>query len=878
MKPITPNRIWDDLKPRIVALIEERAGVRTVSSGGSGSGSLSTHDLGGAFHSGTLRNDQALQFLLLDGTRDLTGNLAVSSGVTIDGVDLSAHASNPDAHHAKIHALATNSALGPDHTISGATAGHVLRASSGTAAAFAQLQHTDLGGVTSDQHHAKLHAMLDTAHHSYSGGAAFDVFGLSAASTLAKLTPSSNPGGTGALLRTDGSGYLALVRLTTTDRLRSPLLDTASGDLTVQPAANVVLSPGGDKKVNLASGVAVQSDNYQSQLVGMRATYAGEGDFRYLFADEMHVKSFIADLEQALAGGQIIGKSVTWLTRDFTAPAAAGTATLYLHDLPSAEGMAVFQSGDVIRLRQFSRSGGSLSVSDCWGTVSSYTDLADKEQSWTFTRSSAPNAGAMSAGTVVKADATVLDYGVSGNGFYEVNSIDGANAQNSPYARIVRWTGHPATGQTTVAQMGNLRGLFNVADEYGFYAGLGVTDADAYLRLSSYTTRFNNLDTRWYNGGVSVVRINTSDGVSVKVNAAAAYDDIRAYTLVNASEATLGGLYGYDASNVQHVAVRSDTTSASRTAQVGLYANNTAAGTVQAQMAATASDGSAYVTLTKGQAYIQATSGGASKAITLDSAGLALPAAVTAGGYAVWHAGNDGDNSGLDADLLDGFDLSDIGGSSKVLRTRSDGYLQLDSWIRQSVGQGLFGDTSPYAPHFFSNNDGWIAQSANASLTWLQLRSGSGTIRGYLYANNSNEVGLLDYAGGWRVKATASTVDLYGEVTITSAGEHKLAKSSNTYLYAQAISADRVRMGAWDSGGAVARKLCLNEYGGFVGIACSDPAVELDVNGYSIRVRNNYTPASAGATGVKGQICYDSSYVYVCTATNTWKRAALSSW
>lgn len=38
------------------------------------------------------------------------------------------------------------------------------------------------------------------------------------------------------------------------------------------------------------------------------------------------------------------------------------------------------------------------------------------------------------------------------------------------------------------------------------------------------------------------------------------------------------------------------------------------------------------------------------------------------------------------------------------------------------------------------------------------------------------------------------------------------------------------------------------------------------------------TPASAGATGEAGQIAWDSSYIYICTATNTWKRVAISTW
>ena len=38
------------------------------------------------------------------------------------------------------------------------------------------------------------------------------------------------------------------------------------------------------------------------------------------------------------------------------------------------------------------------------------------------------------------------------------------------------------------------------------------------------------------------------------------------------------------------------------------------------------------------------------------------------------------------------------------------------------------------------------------------------------------------------------------------------------------------------------------------------------------------TPASASATGVAGTITWDSSYIYVCTATNTWKRVAIATW
>ena len=44
------------------------------------------------------------------------------------------------------------------------------------------------------------------------------------------------------------------------------------------------------------------------------------------------------------------------------------------------------------------------------------------------------------------------------------------------------------------------------------------------------------------------------------------------------------------------------------------------------------------------------------------------------------------------------------------------------------------------------------------------------------------------------------------------------------------------------------------------------------------RIASTGAPASASSTGVAGDIRYDSGYVYIAVATNTWKRAALTTW
>ncbi len=76
--------------------------------------------------------------------------------------------------------------------------------------------------------------------------------------------------------------------------------------------------------------------------------------------------------------------------------------------------------------------------------------------------------------------------------------------------------------------------------------------------------------------------------------------------------------------------------------------------------------------------------------------------------------------------------------------------------------------------------------------------------------------------------------------------------------------------------------------GGFETGVCSYAAGVVEINNGTsgtlrdLSLRNVLqtltTPASASATGVAGTITADANYVYVCTATNTWKRVAIATW
>jgi len=68
-----------------------------------------------------------------------------------------------------------------------------------------------------------------------------------------------------------------------------------------------------------------------------------------------------------------------------------------------------------------------------------------------------------------------------------------------------------------------------------------------------------------------------------------------------------------------------------------------------------------------------------------------------------------------------------------------------------------------------------------------------------------------------------------------------------------------------------------NYFGGNVGIGTPTPGALLDVNGTSIILEQSYTPANSSSTCTTGTESWDANYEYRCVATNTWKRAALSS-
>jgi hypothetical protein len=325
------------------------------------------------------------------------------------------------------------------------------------------------------------------------------------------VASSADPGSAASILASDSNGDLALVDLKS---------HGATFNLANSTATTINTAGATNARFVLGNTSRLQSANYASQTTGYGITGDGSADFRYIYTDELHAKAFIADLEEALAGGQIISKSVGKIQSAFTVPASSASASLSVEDFAGFPSFHVFVNGDLVRVRQFNRNAGtgSLDISDAWGTVTyvSHTNGAGTNpgyQTYTFTRVAGGNA---TTGSSVPAGGLALDYGTSANkfGYYEVSAADGINASNSPYSQVVTSATSPATDRAVRTRLGNLKGISNVT-EFGLYAG-NVADgstlgtANRYLRISDTNFEINNLDLNVYSSGTKTIALNAA--------------------------------------------------------------------------------------------------------------------------------------------------------------------------------------------------------------------------------------------------------------------------------------------------------------------------------------------------------------------------------
>jgi hypothetical protein len=193
----------------------------------------------------------------------------------------------------------------------------------------------------------------------------------------------------------------------------------------------------------------------------------------------------------------------------------------------------------------------------------------------------------------------------------------------------------------------------------------------------------------------------------------------------------------------------------------------------------------------------------------------------------------------------------------------------------------------------------------------IQPSGGNTELCGTVQDNYALSVQCSGSSGTFRVfdqtPSTGNTLQVFQEGAGQGAADQYFLNNTGTVLaeWFRGGSLDANYLGVWDSGYTI--KAQMTNTGGFeaangfgylfssssAGNGSVDAAIlrsaagllEVD-NGTSgmyrdMFLRNLYqpltTPASSSATCTQGAFEFDANYVYVCTATNTWKRSALST-
>jgi hypothetical protein len=126
----------------------------------------------------------------------------------------------------------------------------------------------------------------------------------------------------------------------------------------------------------------------------------------------------------------------------------------------------------------------------------------------------------------------------------------------------------------------------------------------------------------------------------------------------------------------------------------------------------------------------------------------------------------DGAGSGLDADTLDGVTSSNFMG-------KTGSYWNANNWVQFSSSHGLYWPNN-YGYHVYISGQ-YLFIRNNQSSNGIKISTNGGTTRGYVYANDSNQVGFLDQGGNWSLKTDRS-----GN-TCTLADQHFISDTNASY-------------------------------------------------------------------------------------------------
>jgi hypothetical protein len=174
-----------------------------------------------------------------------------------------------------------------------------------------------------------------------------------------------------------------------------------------------------------------------------------------------------------------------------------------------------------------------------------------------------------------------------------------------------------------------------------------------------------------------------------------------------------------------------------------------------------------------------------------------------------------------------------------------------------------------------TNAGSFVLGKNTATLNYISIDQATGV--GNFQTNGAMTVGSVNGA-----LSLIGTTFNYGSNYLKanpSGGEYEFGGSSRAKIFAD-TGVGSMSFGDTDGvgNGAV---LNIDDSADSIGITANTVSVTGSTflfNTGKFHVTTSQTPASAGAACTAGQIVWDASYFYVCVATNTWRRAAHSTW
>jgi hypothetical protein len=194
-----------------------------------------------------------------------------------------------------------------------------------------------------------------------------------------------------------------------------------------------------------------------------------------------------------------------------------------------------------------------------------------------------------------------------------------------------------------------------------------------------------------------------------------------------------------------------------------------------------------------------------------------------------------------------------------------------------TVTTGSIVGTGSLATRGIANTPG-----SEAHVTIQSARAGTATLQ------NTDLIGTLNFAGYNGTDYRNGTVIASQMASNVASGNFAV----DTGIYS--LNADGNFRVVWfrntglvDAVGFIFTQLTTTQINSFSGTAVEGTVI-YDVTKHRLVVKTSSTvesittsvavPSTATSTGTPGQIAADASWVYVCTATDTWKRAAIASW